>query len=762
MRGQSLDHFFKIISDPKKLMFFQEMGNLKDIKKNKPLAELFKNYFKTQLTMLQANLGSGAETNEREVVPELLCLFAFSLKIFQNENKEIWKGVWGLQNKMLVMYLHQHVCYGIGQFLNKYCQPKKVYSSINPKNLNQHIKGKLGSDQVNFSKNVAYLYKRVLTWLTNITSSATTLHVFNNPSASMSKALERRIKLIEIGVRLANQIQGMLRDAILLRYKLGFAVNAGMKPGILMLINMSKKVEEVINGRDIQMMHDFIIKYLGLQLSKTMVTIIQKLQAAKSRLPGKEFLSAVYKMKYSALKRYPTHQRMMIMDLCSDFFKVKGVLKEVEYQNFSRMYARYKLICNYKEIYKTRLSCSFSYWIRDMMSDFLDMMSKSDGEYFRLQIFLNSLEDSKDLLNNSIHLNSPTELIDEYRDLVVKYMNDSFMKRLSNQINDDLLYQSHHFYMVYQLEKPDPFKEYAGDIDILMKLKNVVVLDRIVNVKELAELSLAEKFYNMVSYNEKNFKMYEVMRSLAKLKYGLEVGHSYMPAKSLEQGKTDILGILRKFGLFTKTFRYNMFNQSFIEVLGDGSRLKAISIQHISDSIGTHGLGVINTSVDVVYKFIKMRINNFSQMMLDETLRSYLLREHRWLEKKKYKDGDVDQKYPLTRGQKFTKELSLASVREKGFNMIEKFRLLITVLGNALAFARILRTASFNYLSKNIEYIPFIEETECSFGDTAKVLNYASTSQDCCKALDKLIDVLRENFSQNTDFLRVRKFTQKN
>lgn len=120
------------------------------------------------------------------------------------------------------------------------------------------------------------------------------------------------------------------------------------------------------------------------------------------------------------------------------------------------------------------------------------------------------MEDSKDLLNNSIHLNSTTELIDEYRTLTVKYMNDSFMKSLSNKITDDLLVQSHHFYMVYQLQKPDPYKNYDGDMNILMKLRNVVVLDRIINVKELAELSLNEKLYNRAIFSNQNFQIYEV------------------------------------------------------------------------------------------------------------------------------------------------------------------------------------------------------------------------------------------------------------
>lgn len=758
IRGESFRRFLKIISDPRKISFFEEIKNFKNIKSNKYLNELFKKFFKHTLAILNARLGSKVETREAHLVPELCCLFAFYTKAFQTESKDVWKAIWSLQKKMLVIYLHEHVCCEISDFMMSYCRPKKIYSGLDPKKIDRFKQEVLANSQRKFISNVATIYKNVLSWIVKVSSLSTTIHVFNS-TRNVEANFKVRIKLIKRGLILSTSLKKLIRSNILLRYKLGYNIDDDMRPGLLMLINLSKKVEETINEREVQMMQDMMIKYMGLNLARRMRTYIQRLKSAKIST-GKDFIKSVYNLNYRTLTHYPTHQRRMIFQLCSDFLKLKNVLKEKEYMNFMDLLWEYDLIINFKEYYKEALSCSFSYWIRDMMADFLEMMSKADGEYFRLQIFLNSLEDSKDLLNNSIHLDSPTELIDGYRELAIQYMNNSFMKKLSNKINDDLLVQSHHFYMVYQLQKPDPYKIDDGDMNILMKLRNVVVLDRIVNVKELAELSLSETLYNRAIFNKKNFHIYEVIRSLAKMKYGLDVGHSYVPAKTIEQGRTDIISIIRNFVQFTQKFRYNMFNQSFIEVLGGtGSRLLAISISHISDSIKTHGLGVINTCVDIVHKFVLMRINNFSQMMLDDTLRSYLLKEHRWLEKKKYKtQKDVDQKYPLLRGKKFNKELSLASTREKGYNIIEKFRMLITTLGNALAFARILRTASFNHLSQSIEYIPFIEEHACSFGDTAMVLNYGSVSKDCCKDLDRMIALMRENFSKNTDFLRVNFF----
>ena len=105
--------------------------------------------------------------------------------------------------------------------------------------------------------------------------------------------------------------------------------------------------------------------------------------------------------------------------------------------------------------------------------------------------------------------------------------------------------------------------------------------------------------------------------------------------------------------------------------------MKAISIGHISDSINTHGLGVINTCVDIVFKFVTMRLNNFTQMMLDETLVSYLQREARWMEKQREKgkqekerekidkESDNKKKNSRTRTSSTTRRKSMISKEGK-------------------------------------------------------------------------------------------------
>ena len=55
---------------------------------------------------------------------------------------------------------------------------------------------------------------------------------------------------------------------------------------------------------------------------------------------------------------------------------------------------------------------------------------------------------------------------------------------------------------------------------------------------------------------------------------------------------------------FVSHFNYNLHTQQFIESTFDSVMLNTVGIQQIADSIQTHGLGILNTSINFVYRFI--------------------------------------------------------------------------------------------------------------------------------------------------------------
>lgn len=58
-----------------------------------------------------------------------------------------------------------------------------------------------------------------------------------------------------------------------------------------------------------------------------------------------------------------------------------------------------------------------------------------------------------------------------------------------------------------------------------------------------------------------------------------------------------MLEIMRNIHIFVSRYKYNLNNQIFVEKTSDNKTLNTINIGHISNSIRTHGIGIMNTTV---------------------------------------------------------------------------------------------------------------------------------------------------------------------
>lgn len=83
---------------------------------------------------------------------------------------------------------------------------------------------------------------------------------------------------------------------------------------------------------------------------------------------------------------------------------------------------------------------------------------------------------------------------------------------------------------------------------------------------------------------------------LAILQYGLDTVEDSLPMQTLEQG-LDVLEIMRNIQIFVGKYLYNLNNQLFIEEKSNNKHLNTISICHVANSIRTHGIGIMNTTV---------------------------------------------------------------------------------------------------------------------------------------------------------------------
>ena len=83
-----------------------------------------------------------------------------------------------------------------------------------------------------------------------------------------------------------------------------------------------------------------------------------------------------------------------------------------------------------------------------------------------------------------------------------------------------------------------------------------------------------------------------------------------------------------------------------MEQTSNSKHLNTISIRHIANSIRTHGSGIINTTVNFTYQFLRKKFVVFSQFLYDEHIKSRLSKDFKFFKENK---AQLDQKYPLDR-----------------------------------------------------------------------------------------------------------------
>lgn len=79
------------------------------------------------------------------------------------------------------------------------------------------------------------------------------------------------------------------------------------------------------------------------------------------------------------------------------------------------------------------------------------------------------------------------------------------------------------------------------------------------------------------------------------------------------------------FGMIPETFVVFLF-QIFVELASNNKHLNTINIRHIANSIRTHGSGIMNTTVNFTYQFLRKKFFIFSQFLYDEHIKARLIK----------------------------------------------------------------------------------------------------------------------------------------
>ncbi|XP_076237193.1 strumpellin and WASH-interacting protein [Calliopsis andreniformis] len=307
-----------------------------------------------------------------------------------------------------------------------------------------------------------------------------------------------------------------------------------------------------------------------------------------------------------------------------------------------------------------------------------------------------------------------------------------------------------HVHAHLKLDSTNPFNIGAKDGERIVQSLPLPLANSMIYAKRFIEHYLDDMFYNLTTVALHDWKTYRMMHALAHYKLNLDTVQNHLPTQTLEQG-LDALEIMRNIHVFVSKYLYNLNTQTFIEHTSNNKHLNTIGIRHIANSIRTHGTGIMSTTVNFVYQFLRIKLHTFSQFLFDEHIKSRLMRDIRFI-KVQRENGATP--YTYERAEKFQKGIRKLGMTPDGLSYLDQFRQLITQIGNALGYVRLIRSGGIHASSNAISFLPSITSS-VSFELMCKNLNYSETTQAAAKCLEDDITNLVRNFTEGIQYFKL-------
>ncbi|XP_066997257.2 WASH complex subunit 4 isoform X3 [Anabrus simplex] len=438
-----------------------------------------------------------------------------------------------------------------------------------------------------------------------------------------------------------------------------------------------------------------------------------------------------------------TRERRLVLRLALCTANQMRIFRMDELVSLSKL----NVVCDLQEKLATACDCSFLYWHRVILPIYFSNVYESKADMHHISYMLCALRDCVLAIERSRHGSSTQALKDGFEKEVCKYLHEQVIQPLCHETETNLRL---HVHSHLQLDDRNPFRVGAVASSPLLRLRPLRFFDRYIDIRGYVERYLEETFYNLTTVALHDWKTYGEMRSLACHKFGLVTVEDHLPSQTLEQG-LDVLEIMRNIHIFVSKYLYNLNNQIFIEQSSNNKHLNTINIRHIANSIRTHGTGIMNTTVNFTYQFLRKKFFIFSQFMYDEHIKSRLIKDLRYFRENK---AQLEQKYSYDRADKFNKGIRKLGLTPDGQSFLDQFRMLISHIGNAMGYVRMIRSGGLHCCSNAISFLPDLEDIV----NFEELCQQEGLSNVCCEAaqrLDQVILNLSRNFAEGTEYFKL-------
>ncbi|XP_043943762.1 WASH complex subunit 4 [Protopterus annectens] len=725
---------------------FDTMNGGIPVSKNSAFAEEFAHNIRTIFSNVEAKLGEPSEIDQRDKYVGVCALYVLHYQIFRTADKKLFKTLLDVCKKVPAITLTANIVWFADMFLNSKVPAvaklldKKSFAAVKAQResfLQQKIQ--------TLTRDVQSYYVIVNSWMMKIESVLSK----EQQTEKFPEDLINRCNIFIQGILYAYSLSTVIKTTMNLFMFMQKAMTKTSVKALCRLVELLKAIEHTFHRRTMVVADSVshISQNLQFQALNAIATakkrVISDKKYSEQRL---DVLSALV-MAENALNGPSTKERRLIVSLALSVGTQMKTFKDEELQLLQVVLRKLDLIGELKERVRLQCNCSFLYWHRAVFPIYLDDVFENAIDAARMHYMFSALRDCVSFMAYARHLQSSELLLESYDKEIMEVFHEHLLDKLCKEIEKDLRLSVHTH---LKLDDRNPFKVGMKDLAHFLSLKPIRFFNRLLDIKAYVTHYLDKTFYNLTTVALHDWATYSEMRNLAAQRYGLKMAEAHLPSQTLEQG-VDVLEIMRNIHVFVSRYLYNLNNQIFVEKTSNNKHLNTINIRHIANSIRTHGTGIMNTTVNFTFQFLRKKFYIFSQFMYDEHIKSRLIKDIRFFRETKDQN---DQKYPFDRAEKFNRGIRKLGITPEGLSYLDQFRQLISQIGNAMGYVRMIRSGGLHCCSNAIRFVPDIEDI-VNFEELVKEENLSEETQNAARQLDLVLSDLTRNSAEGTEYFKM-------
>jgi len=678
------------------------------VSKNSVFIEEFMTNIKFLFNKLEVKLGDNVcEFVHAQEFVAICCLFVFNSRLFHDIDKKFFNKIWDVNKKLPCVVLFGPVTWLIENFFMDNLPNEQVGIITN------RMKDQCESNRANWlntkvsqlNREFQHYFFSINKWLVKMTASCEVI----SENTSAAAVLTERSKTYFEGISLGGRLQRLTSCLLNLHIILSRPMSKQLVLLICKFVSLIKSVQDCFyrHTKHVAFNSQHVVQRIQFNILNSMLAVKKKLVSDKRYSSRRLDMLSALVLFCNNINNVPTTQRLLVASLSLTIANQSRLMRDEEYLVVhSQMW---QLDTLSQLLNRADGSCQQGhlYWHRSILPTYFANLHTSSLDVTDLQFMMSALEDCAPYLKLAVHLENSTTLYKSYRDDTVEMFKENFLEKLFKNVENDLRLSVHTH---LKLDDRNPFNVGVKPLNQSLSLKPIRFMGIILDIKGMVTHYLDQTFYNLTTVALHDWKTYSKMRKVATDKYNLKMQQVHLPNQQLEQG-LDVLNIMKSIDVFTSTYRYSLSNQLFVEKQSNNKHLNTINIQHIANSIRTHGSGIINTTINYTYQLLKQRFRIFSQFLIDDQVKSPMMRDRTYFKENRDR---LNHQFPYERAEGLVKQLIIGRK-----NYISLFRELITQMGNAMGFVRIMRNGGLHYSSDAISFVPDVEEI-VNFEELAK------------------------------------------